>query len=211
MQKNIVICDDHILFSTGLIEILKSVSLDCNFIAFNDSESCKNYIYSNNVDVFICDLNIDSYDGFLLIEELKDNLKKTKIIILSAYFEDFLIQKAQKKGIHAFLKKETTAEELISVIESDIKTPFYANKILPKARNEFIDKDEKTTFKFKLSNQEKELIKLVVAGKTSKEISSALNISKNTVDTHRKNIHKKLELSNSGSLIKFANENNLFS
>ena len=92
MQKNIVICDDHILFSTGLIEILKSVSYDCNFIAFNDSESCKNYIYSNNVDVFICDLNIDSYDGFLLIEELKDNLKKTKIIILSAYFEDFLIK-----------------------------------------------------------------------------------------------------------------------
>jgi DNA-binding NarL/FixJ family response regulator len=147
----------------------------------------------------------------LLIEELKDYLKKTKIIILSGYFEDFLIQKAQKKGIHAFLKKETTAEELISVIESDINTPFYANKILPKATNEFIAKDEKTIFKFKLSNQEKELIKLVVAGKTSKEISSILNISKNTVDTHRKNIHKKLEISNSGSLIKFANENNLFS
>ena len=50
-----------------------------------------------------------------------------------------------------------------------------------------------------------------MAGKTSKEISFVLNISKNTVDTHRKNIHKKLELSNSGSLIKFANENNLFS
>jgi DNA-binding CsgD family transcriptional regulator len=67
------------------------------------------------------------------------------------------------------------------------------------------------TVRVPLFVQEKELIKLVVAGKTSKEISSLLNISKNTVDTHRKNIHKKLELSNSGSLIKFANENNLFS
>jgi two-component system nitrate/nitrite response regulator NarL len=211
MLKDIVICDDHILFSSGLIEILKSVGNDYNFAAFNDSESCKNYINYNKVDVFICDLNIDNYDGFLLIEELKDKLKKTKIIILSAYFEDFLIQKAQKKGIHAFLKKETTAKELISVIDSGLKMPFYANKIQPKPRNEFIDKDEKTIIKFKLSNQEKELIKLIVAGKTSKEISVELNISKNTVDTHRKNIHKKLELSNSGSLIKFANENNLFS
>ena len=211
MQKNIVICDDHILFSSGLIEILKSVGNDYDFAAFNDSESCKNYINNNTVDVFICDLNIDNYDGFLLIEELKDKLKKTKTIILSAYFEDFLIQKAQKKGIHAFLKKETTAKELISVIESRLSAPFYANKIMPKPSNEFFDKDEKAIIKFKLSNQEKQLIKLVVAGKTSKEISVALNISKNTVDTHRKNIHKKLELTNSGSLIKFANENNLFS
>ena len=211
MQKNIVICDDHILFSSGLIEILKSVGNDYNFAAFNDSESCKNYINNNKVDVFICDLNIDNYDGFLLIEELKDKLKKTKTIILSAYFEDFLIQKAQKKGIHAFLKKETTATELISVIESRLSAPFYANKILPKPRNEFFDKDEKKIIKFKLSNQEKELIKLVVEGKTSREIAIILNISKNTVDTHRKNIHKILELSNSINLINFANENNLFS
>ncbi|CAN1548473.1 CitB Response regulator containing a CheY-like receiver domain and an HTH DNA-binding domain [Flavobacteriaceae bacterium] len=210
MPKNIVICDDHILFSSGLIEILKSVGNDYNFAALNDSESCKDYINKNKVDVFICDLNIDNYDGFLLIEELKDRLKKTKIIILSAYFEDFLIQKAKKSGIHAFLKKETTAKELISVIESRLSAPFYANKMLPIAKNKFFKKDEKAIIKFKLSNQEKELIKLVVEGKTSREISVELNISKNTVDTHRKNIHKKLELTNSGSLIKFANENNLF-
>ena len=210
MPKNIVICDDHILFSSGLIEILKSVGNDYIFSAFNDSESCKNYINDNKVDVFICDLNIDNYDGFLLIEELKEKLIKTKIIILSAYFEDFLIQKAKKNGIHAFLKKETTAKELISVIESRLSAPFYANKILPIAKNNFFKKDEKAIIKFKLSNQEKELIKLVVAGKTSMEISVALNISKNTVDTHRKNIHKKLDITNSGSLIKFANENNLF-
>jgi DNA-binding CsgD family transcriptional regulator len=62
-----------------------------------------------------------------------------------------------------------------------------------------------------LSKQEKEIIKLIIEGKKSKQIGEVLFISKTTVDTHRRNIHKKLEISNSSSLIKFAYENNLFS
>jgi len=211
MQKNIVVCDDHILFSSGLTEILKTFGNNYIVNTFNDCDSSKKFINCHKIDVFICDLNIDKKDGFHLIEELKAELENTKIIIVSAYFEDFLIQKAKNKGIHAFLKKETTAEELISVIEAPIKSPFYSNQVLPKSNNEYDAFDSAIAIKFKISRQEKELIKLIIAGKTSKEIAVILNISKNTVDTHRKNIHKKLALSNTGNLIKFANENNLFS
>jgi two-component system nitrate/nitrite response regulator NarL len=211
VPKNIVICDDHTLFLKGLSEILSKFMVDYNVVTFNDSQSCKTYIQKRKVDVFICDLNIDNVDGFALIGELKDQLIDAKIIILSAYHEDFLIKKAEKLGINAFLKKETSAEELINVIELEKSLPFYTNKNSNKGSNEFRVTDNVIINKFKLSNQEKEIIKYIVEGKTSKEISDKLNISKNTVDTHRKNIHKKLELTNSGSLIKFANENNLFS
>lgn len=211
MPKNIVICDDHILFLNGLSEILNKFGLDYNVVTFNDSQSCKTYIQQNKVDVFICDLNIDNVDGFVLIEELKEPLIDAKIIILTAYYEDFLIKKAQKLYINAFLKKETSSEELINVIELEKSSPFYTNKNSNNVINKFKVVDEAVINKFRLSNQEKEIIKYIVAGKTSKEISVALYISKNTVDTHRKNIHKKLELTNSSSLIKFANENNLFS
>ena len=211
MQKNIVICDDHTLFLKGLSEILSKFGVGYNVVTFNDSQSCKTYIHKNKVDVFICDLNIDNVDGFVLIEELKVQLIDAKIIILTAYYEDFLIKKAQKLCINAFLKKETSSEELINVIELEKSFPFYTNKNSNNVINKFRVVDEAVINKFRLSNQEKEIIKYIVAGKTSKEISVALYISKNTVDTHRKNIHKKLELTNSSSLIKFANENNLFS
>jgi two-component system nitrate/nitrite response regulator NarL len=211
MPKNIVICDDHILFLNGLSEILNKFGVDYNVVTFNDSQSCKSYIQQNKVDVFICDLNIDNVDGFVLIEELKEQLIDAKIIILTAYYEDFLIKKAQKLCINAFLKKETSSEELINVIELEKSFSFYTNKNSNNVINKFRVVDEALINKFRLSNQEKEIIKYIVAGKTSKEISVALYISKNTVDTHRKNIHKKLELTNSSSLIKFANENNLFS
>jgi DNA-binding NarL/FixJ family response regulator len=163
------------------------------------------------VDVFICDLNIDNVDGFVLIGELKDQLIATKTIILTAYYEDFLIKKAEKLGINAFLKKETSAEELINVIETEKSAPFYTNKNTNKAINEFMTVDEAVANKFRLSNQEKEIIKYIVEGKTSKEIAQLLFITKNTVDTHRKNINRKLEINSNSTLIKFANENNLFS
>jgi DNA-binding NarL/FixJ family response regulator len=211
MPKNIVICDDHILFSSGLFEILKKFGEDYTILTFNDSKSCKTYILQNQVDVFICDLNIDNVDGFILIQELKDALKDAKIIILTAYYENFLIKKAQKLGIDAFLRKETSLDELVDVIESEKNTPFYTNKNNIKTINEFDSKDESTVNKFRLSKQEKEIIKFIVEGKTSKEIAKILFITKNTVDTHRKNIGRKLEINNNSTLIKFANENSLFS
>lgn len=211
MQKTIIICDDHVLFLGGISEILKKFGNNYKIITFNNSISCKTYIQQNKVDVFICDLNIDNTDGFSLINDLKKELTQTKIVILTAYFEDFLIQKAEKLGIHAFMRKESTAEELIAVIESDINTSFYTNKKLEKSINFFTNIDESAVAKFRLSKQEKEIIKLIIDGKTSSKIALLLNISKTTVDTHRKNINRKLEISNSSSLIKFAHENNLFS
>ena len=196
---------------SGISEILKKFGNNYNIVTFSDSISCKTYIELNKVDVFICDLNIDNTDGFALIDELKNELTHTKTVILTAYFEDFLIQKAEKLGINAFMRKESTAEELISVIESDLNAPFYTNKKVAKSVNFFTNKDEAIVSKFRLSRQEKEIIKLIIDGKTSNEIALLLSISKTTVDTHRKNINRKLEISNSSSLIKFANENNLFS
>lgn len=211
MQKRIIICDDHQLFLSGITEVLKKFGNNYEIVTFNNTDSCKTYISNNKIDVFICDLNIDNVDGFVLISELKNELQHSKIIILTAYFEDFLLQKAKKMGIHAFMKKESTADELISVIDSSINSPFYCNKKLNKTINDFSEKDDLITTKFKLSRQEKEIIKLIIDGKKSIEIASLLSISKFTVDTHRKNINRKLEISNSSSLTKFAYENNLFS
>ena len=182
MPKNIVICDDHALFLSGLSEILNKFGADYNVVTFNDSQSCKSYVQQNKVDVFICDLNIDNVDGFVLIEELKAELNGAKIIILTAYYENFLIKKAEKLGINAFLRKETTSDELIDVIEFKNDFPFYTNKNNSISRNSFGSIDDSIGAKFRLSKQEKAIIKYICQGKTSKEIATILFITKNTVD-----------------------------
>ncbi|CAH0210808.1 Oxygen regulatory protein NreC [Pedobacter sp. Bi27] len=209
MPKQIVICDDHLLFLNGISELLKNTGNNYGIFKFSDAHSCRNHFMHNIADVFICDLNINHFDGFVLIEELRSQLKNTKIIVLTAYYEDFLIQKAKKLGVNAFLKKETPAEELISIIESNKEATFYTNKSYKKGESVYSAIDGSIVNKFRISRQEKEIIKLIIKGLTSKEIAEVLFISITTVTTHRKNIHRKLEINNSSSLIKFAHENNL--
>ena len=209
MPKQIVICDDHLLFLNGISELLKNTGNDYCISKFSDVHSCRHHLMQNVTDVFICDLNINHFDGFVLLEELKSQLKNTKIIVLTAYYEDFLIQKAKKLGVDAFLKKETPAEELIQVLEAKKNTTFYTNKNYKSGDSVYSAIDGPIINKFRISKQEKEIIKLIIKGLTSKEIADVLFISKTTVTTHRKNIHRKLEINNSSSLIKFAHENNL--
>lgn len=211
MPKQIIICDDHTLFLSGISQLLQKLGNNYKITTFSDSKNCQAYIQQHKVDVFICDLNIDTTDGFELINTLKPYLKTTKIIVLSAYFEDFLIQKAKKRGIHAFLKKETSANELIEVIEAGLNVDFYTNKINKNTNPSFAQLDNNTTNKFKLTLQEKQIIKLIMLGQTSQQIAQQLSISKTTVDTHRKNINRKLNITSTSTLIKFANENNLLS
>ena len=210
MHKKILICDDHLLFLNGLAEVLQKYGPAYEIYLFSDSDRCQNYFSMASVDVFICDLNIDQRDGFELIQQFKKLQPKAKVIILSAYFEEFLVQKAARMGVNAFLPKETPVEELIAVIEQK-SSGFYNATSSKKNNTTFVQKDEDQLKKFSLSAQEKQIIRLIIEGKASKEIAEALFISKSTVDTHRKNINKKLEISNSSSLIKFAHENNLFS
>lgn len=209
MPKQIVICDDHLLFLNGISELLKNTGNNYFIHKFSDVHACRQHLMQNAADVFICDLNINHNDGFLLLEELRSQLKNTKTIILTAYYEDFLIQKAKKLGVDAFLKKETPAEELIEVIESGKRKEFYTNKNYKQGNSVYSSMDNPIINKFRISKQEKEIIKLIIKGLTSKEIADVLFISITTVTTHRKNIHRKLEISNSSSLIKFAHENNL--
>ena len=209
MQK-ILICDDHLLFAKGLAEVLLSVNPSYQISTVHTTEDCKVFVQQHDFDIFLCDLNINSKDGFELIADLSDFLQEKKVVIISAYFEDFLIQKAKKLGMNAFLKKDTPVEELILVIEMPLPMDFYVNDDHNQSKNSNVGSNMETiTVKFRLSKQEKEIIKLVVKGIQSKEIADILKISKNTVDTHRRNINRKLEITNKSTLQQFAYESDL--
>ncbi len=208
---NILICDDHHLFSSGLELMLTRSSLACQVTVTNSSADCKNHLRANHFELFICDINIDTSDGFEIINEMKSLLSDTKIILLSGYQELFLIQKAQKYGCHAYLKKNTKIDDLITVIQQEKSSQLIClgQKSI---RDENLTRIENSSLhKIKLSQQEKKIILLIVEGKKSIEISALLFISKNTVDTHRRNIYRKLGLKSMAALITFANENTVTS
>jgi DNA-binding NarL/FixJ family response regulator len=205
--KSILLCDDHTLFGSGISELLTNNGYDVT--AVSSSDDCITFIKHNQYDVFLCDLNIDQKTGFEIYEQMKVFLKKTNAFLLTSYYEDFLIQKAQKIGFSGYLTKETSIEELILAIEMQKGDPFFTT-LTPILNNAHIEGTKDFSInKIKLSKQEKEIIKWIVKGKKSKEIALILFISKATVETHRRNINRKLELKTIGSLIQYAHENNL--
>lgn len=204
-MKRILICDDHQLFATSISNELERYKYIVD-VAF-DPDKCEKLLKERNYHVFICDLNIKCGDGFQLISRNSSYLKNTRVLILTAYYEPFLIDKAKRFGVHGFLRKDICFEKLLISIESteDQFQELENND----ERNFFSEKDKAVINLFKLSKQEKQIIKLIVGGKTSQEIAETLFISKNTVDTHRSNINKKLEISNVAGLIQFATLHNI--
>jgi DNA-binding NarL/FixJ family response regulator len=195
----LLICDDHQLFCEGLKALLLRNFPNLEVLICNDIKMCADLLYQFQFDVMICDININGANGLNLIAKNQAQLLHTNVIVLSGYAEDYLIKQARQIGVNYFLKKEVSIEELIMAIHKE--HPQY----LP-LTNEL--RDSKKTQHI-LSKQEREIVKLIIDGKLSKEIADILNISKTTVDTHRRNIHRKLNTSNSAGLLKLVYEGNI--
>ena len=206
-NKKILICDDHSLFCSGISELL--VKHGHHVTEIFNSAKCIEALKEREFDIFLCDLNIDNKTGFDIFEEMKSNLTNSTSFVLTSYYEDFLAEKSKKMGFQGFLTKDALTEDILHALQLKKGSPFFSTL---KASKKYVIIENTTEFpinKLRLSKQEKEIIKLIVKGKTSKEIGEKLFISKMTVDTHRRNINRKLEIKTVGSLIQFAHANNI--
>ena len=125
------------------------------------------------------------------------------------YQDYFLIERAQKSGANAYLQKNVTGDELIKTLRQLETNNFYLSKTLQQETERKKSFRDQFANKMKLTKRELELIPLLAIGKNSSQIAGQLDISTNTIDTHRKNIFRKLEINSMIELVNFAHENNL--
>ena len=144
-------------------------------------------------DVVFLDVEMPRISGLGIVEEVRSRKCHPEFIFITGY-EQYAI-KALKEGVFDYILKPVDVDELKAAIGR------YKEKI-----REIKPKDKRQGLGVKLSGREKEVLKLMMQGKTSKEIGETLFISKNTVDTHRRNILEKTESSNSTELISKALE-----
>lgn len=194
MKFSFAICDDHPLINDS-IELFFSKKGHACIAKLNSNDSLLNFFSTSNVDVLICDLNIDHENTFDILEKIKTKNPALYIVIFSAYSDRYFIQRARELGVILYLSKTTELEDLynkINLRNRDFFTncQFQTDKKMF-IQTDFIFDDEP----FKLSDQEKKIVTLILAGETSDQIATKLFISKYTVDTHRKNINKKLNVS----------------
>lgn len=204
----VIIADDHTLFADGIEQILLSLSGFEVLAKVGNGKLLLQTLNRLTPDLILLDINMPLMDGIeaaLLIKRQQPNIK---IMLLSMYYDVKMIAEV-KADIDGFVMKDITAPELKHAILDvmDGKQVFILPEALQSKNN--IKISDSYLDRYKLSVREIEIINLIVQGKSNKEIALELELSSYTIETHRKNIYRKLNLQGTAELVRFANENQL--
>lgn len=189
----VVVVDDHQMFLDGMISILSAQE---NFkILFVETSAKKalQKIGEKIPDIVITDISMPEMNGIEFVKKIKKQYPEVKILVLSMFENQQTFE-----GIDGYLLKETNKEVLVEAINGIVNEgKKYFNAI----------QNSSNSFEFKqsiLTQREKEIIQLIAEENTTDEIAKKLFISKTTIETHRKNIFFKLQVTNVAGLVKKA-------
>jgi two-component system response regulator NreC len=207
-QIKLIIADDHQLFRNGVeellrkhedIEIVKSVADGFEFMEIVNSQF--------NADIVLLDISMPNRDGFEVLKELKALNSTIKPIVISMHNDGNYIAKCAKMGAYGYLLKNTDESELILAIRTVSQGRKYFSAEISEKMINFMATN--SISENVLSNKESEVLGLISKGLTTNDIAAKLFVSSRTIETHRANILKKLEVKNTAELIKKATEMNL--
>lgn len=199
---NILLIEDEFIIAKDVKTFLCKNNYANVDIAKNHS-SAINLYEQNHYNLIISDINLNSNkDGIEIIEELS-KIKKTPVVYLTAYSDNSIIKRAEKTMPFAYILKPYNNNQLKTTISLAILN-------FKKRADNILDNQENTAKLNLLTSREKEILVVLSTGKLSKEVAALLNISTNTVEQHKKNIRKKLDLKTVGELINFTLSTRLF-
>jgi DNA-binding NarL/FixJ family response regulator len=192
-EIKIILVDDHKLLRDGLRNIIEQRS-NMRIVgeASDGREAIK--ICSKLVpDVLVIDVAMPGLNGIEAARQIHKKHPEIKIIGLSMHAGKQFIQGMFKAGAFGYLLNDGDADELIIAITTVVENKKYLSKDINQDFLSLLKKGE-TLVKAPLSSREKEVLQLIAEGKSSKEIGEVLFLSSKTVDVHRNNIMKKIDL-----------------
>jgi DNA-binding NarL/FixJ family response regulator len=197
----VLLADDHTLFRQGVkslldarpnIEVVGSAANGCEAVSL---------ARQTVPDVILMDVEMPGCDGLEATRQIKREFPNIKIVVLTVVDDDDTIFEAIKCGAQGYLLKTLEAYQLFDMLEGLQRgdaplSGSIAAKILKEFTHPTLDLSEELNVVEELSEREREVLELIVAGKTNKEIAEALFITENTVKTYLGNILAKLHLQN---------------
>ena len=218
MEKiNIVLADDHVLVRNGIKAMLDSDE-EINVIgeASNGEEAVK-YARQLKPDILILDIRMPVKYGLEAAEEVRGMAPATKAVILSMHdSEDYVLQ-ALNAGAYGYLLKDTDKNEFVKALKqvhSGFK--YFSGAVSNILANQLLYGQQANTIKapveedvYHLTKREKQILSMIVNGKHNKDIAEALDKSVRTIETHRFNIMKKLDVNNAVDMVNKVIKENL--
>jgi DNA-binding NarL/FixJ family response regulator len=209
----ILIADDHEVFRRGTQTLLESHQ---GWKVCAEAASGREAVEKAKQlkpDVVVMDISMPELNGLEAAEQILKVAPKTEVLILTIHDSEELVREMTKVGVRGYLLKTDTSQDLIAAVEALAHhKPFFTSKaadvILQEYRRLKREADQ-TTGAGRLSAREKEVVQLLAEGRSNKEVATALGISVRTVETHRSNIMRKLNLGSISDLVRYAVRNKI--
>ncbi len=207
MSIKIIIADDHQLFIDGIKSILvKEIGITIIGEVNNGLQLYKLIEDGLKPDVVLTDIRMPVLDGVSVTKMLSKDFPNIKVLALSMYDQSLDVIEMLDAGAKGYVTKNVEKAKLIQAIHTLAKGNYYISDNLPKDIKAWFSNENIISEKV-LTRREKEILQLIAKGRTTVEMAKELKLSKFTIDTHRKNIHKKLGIKSNTGLVKYALKN----
>ncbi|MCE5243044.1 MAG: response regulator transcription factor [Syntrophobacteraceae bacterium] len=207
-KRKIIIAEDHTILREGL-RMLLSANPECEVVAeAEDGLEAVRLSETFKPDLILMDLSMPRMNGMGAIQEIKKQAPETKILVLTVHKTEEYILAALKSGADGYVLKDATHGELMLAIDCIFSGKSYLSPGISEKVIEGYLEGRKTlksnTSWDTLTQREREILKMIAEGYKNKDIADYLCISAKTVEKHRANLMKKLDLHSASSLTAFA-------
>ncbi len=204
----VLLADDHTLFRQG-IKTLIAAEPDMEVVgeASNGSEAIARAL-ETRPDIVLMDIGMPGLSCFEATRQIKKARPETKVIFLTMYDdEDYLIQ-GMEVGASGYILKDSPAQQLIAAMRDVYRGGSYLSpRMLSQLVDDFrsrIRSTQRVPRSETLTAREREVLKLLAEGNSVKEIANYLNLSVKTVEAHKFNLMRKLDIHNKAQLVQYA-------
>lgn len=207
-KQHIVLADDHPVFRHGLRQIVEAESDYTVVGEARDGENALEQIRTLLPEIAILDISMPKLDGLAVASSVQKEGLPVKIILVTMYREEKLFKKALEAGVKGYVLKDSVTTDILSCLNAvaageNYTSPELTTYLMKRVREVDVARTPESSWDI-LSDTERRVLSLIADCKTNKEIAQELFISVRTVETHRNNICKKLDVHGSHALMKFA-------
>ncbi len=195
---NVIVIDDHEIFRLGLRTLLEAADIEVLGEAANGEAGLK-LVLEISPDAVILDYAMPGISGLDIINSIKQRRPKIKLILLTASISESVLAEALNSGAHGLILKKDSSEELVKALQSISQGEQVVSTNIAPLVNRFNILSE-------LTKRERQVLRMIAKGYRNREICDVLNVSIKTIDTHRTNLMRKLNLHNLVEVVEFANK-----
>jgi len=212
----ILLADDHEVVRAGLRALLEEQSGWEVVAEAVDGRDAVDKASRLKPDAVIIDIAMPSLNGLEAVRQIVKAVPHTKVLVLTMYDSDPLIQQVLRAGARGYLLKSDAGRDLVSAIDALRRNKtFFTPKVSQMVLNGYLGKSPKEREvegepeSLRLTSRQREIVQLLAEGKSSKEVAAVLGLSVKTAETHRANIMRKLDCHSVTELVRYAIRNHI--